>query len=142
MECVRKGSEMSGLVPGKEAVRLSSSDPDPRKEVRIPATEPVQLSSQDERGLPESTYTLNISPHGARVVTQRTWKAGSRLVIKSLRSDFSAQARLVYWRSFGSRIVIGLEFLSQAGRWPKLNLLRGDILHFTRSLPTGGDHES
>ena len=121
MECVTEGSEMSGLGPRKETLWLSSSDPEPRKELRIPATEPVQLSSQDERGLPESTYTLNISPHGARVVTQRTWKAGSRLVIKSLHSDFSAQARLVYWRPFGSRIVIGLEFLSRTGRWPTLN---------------------
>lgn len=119
--CEGKGKRVSDLGSRKESVWLSSSDAEPRKELRIPAAEPVQLSSQDEPWVPESTYTVNISPHGARVATQRVWKAGSRLVIKSLRSDFSAQARLVYWRSFGSRMVIGLEFLSQTGRWPTLN---------------------
>jgi hypothetical protein len=92
---------------------------DPRLEERIAATEPVQLSSVDQPSIAESTHTQDISSHGARVITQRVWQPGSALLMKSLRTDFWARARVVYWRSFSSsRFAIGLEFLSQAGNWP------------------------
>jgi len=82
--------------------------------------EPVQLSSLDQPSSTEPTSTQNISSHGARVMTQRIWAPGSRLLIKSLRSGFRARAHVVYWRSFSSsRFAIGLEFFSQAGNWPK-----------------------
>jgi len=81
--------------------------------------EPVQLSSLDQPSSTEPTSTQNISSHGARVMTQRIWAPGSRLLIRSLRSGFWAQARVVYWRSFSSsRFSIGLEFFARAGNWP------------------------
>jgi hypothetical protein len=90
-----------------------------RLEKRISANEPVQLSSVDQPSVTESTRTQDISPHGARVITQRIWRPGSCLLISSLRSDFRAQARVVYSRSFASStFAIGLEFLIQAGNWP------------------------
>jgi hypothetical protein len=39
-------------------------------------------------------------------------------MLKSLRSNFWARARVVYWRSFSSRATIGLEFIAQGGDWP------------------------
>jgi hypothetical protein len=40
-------------------------------------------------------------------------------VVKSLRGDFWARARVVYWRSFlSSRASIGLEFIVYGGHWP------------------------
>jgi hypothetical protein len=93
--------------------------PDVRSEQRISANEPVQLSSMHQPSVSESTRTQNISPHGARVITHEIWRPGSSLLISSLRSDFWAEARVVYWRSFASSIfAIGLEFLLQAGNWP------------------------
>ena len=83
------------------------------------AVEPVQLYSLDQPSIIEPVRTQNISARGARVMTQRIWEPGTRLLIKSLRSDFWARARVVYWRSFSStRFAMGLEFVAWAGNWP------------------------
>jgi hypothetical protein len=114
-------------MPGKEprteqleTVRMP--DKDPRTEQRISRNEPVLLSSLDQPSVGESTRTQNISSRGARVFTQRVWQPGSRLLIKSLRGDFWARARVVYWRSFSSStFAIGLEFHARKGDWPAHN---------------------
>ncbi len=102
-------STSTGKLPARDA----------RSEPRIPATEPVRLVSLNQPFITEPTSTQNISPHGARVMTQQVWEPGSLLLIKSLRGDFWARARVVYWRSFSaSRFVLGLEFFARAGNWP------------------------
>jgi hypothetical protein len=89
-----------------------------RREVRSIATEPVELANLNRSWSTETTSTHNISPHGARVTTQRLWEPGSFVLLKSLHSDFWARARVVYWRSFSSsRASIGLEFIVQGGSW-------------------------
>lgn len=108
------------------AVPLDATSPkqrlparDPRSEARMPAIHRVQLSSLDQPTITEPTTTQNLSSRGARVMTQRIWEPGSRLLMRSRQSDFWAQARVVYWRSFsGSRFAIGLEFVASAGKWP------------------------
>jgi hypothetical protein len=81
--------------------------------------EPLQLYSLDQLSITEPVRTQNISSRGARVMTQRIWEPGSRLLIKSLRSDFWARARVVYSRSFSNtRFAMGLEFVAWAGKWP------------------------
>jgi hypothetical protein len=93
-----------------------------RREQRIPRSEPVLLSALGQHSRGEPTRTQNISPSGARVFTQRVWEPGSRVVIKSLRGDFLAQARVVYWRSFSSStFAVGLEFKAGRGEWPSNN---------------------
>jgi hypothetical protein len=93
-----------------------------RSEARTSVMEAVQLSGLDHPFITEPTNTQDISSHGARVMTQRIWQPGSRLLIKSLRGDFWARARVVYWKSFSSsRFAIGLEFVTQAGAWPTRN---------------------
>ena len=107
-------------MPDDPRSRKQSQIPaqDVRSEERISTNEPVQLSSVDQ-SVTESTRTQDISPHGARVITHQIWQPGSSLLIRSLRSDFWAEARVVYWRSFaGSTFAIGLEFLVQVGNWP------------------------
>src|SRR6266404_9686709 len=99
--------------------RLRMPDKDPRTEQRISRNEPVLLSNLDQPSVGESTRTQNISSRGARVFTQRIWQPGSRLLIKSLRGDFWARARVVYSRSFSNtRFAMGLEFVAWAGKWP------------------------
>lgn len=93
---------------------------DPRKEQRRAAIEPVELCGI---GPPirttESTHTQNLSPRGARVLTQRIWQPEDRLQVRALHGGFRAEARVVYWRSFSSsKFAIGLEFLAQSGTWP------------------------
>jgi hypothetical protein len=95
---------------------------DARSEARVAAMEPVRLASLSQPFITEPTSTQNISSRGARVMTQQLWEPGSLLLIKSLRGDFWARARVVYWRSFSSsRFAIGLEFFAQTGNWPTQN---------------------
>jgi PilZ domain len=95
------------------------ADQDTRREQRISRSELVLLSTLDQPSASESTRTQNISPRGARVFTQRVWQPGSRLLIRSLRGEFSARARVVYWRSFSSSLfAVGLEFKAGKGEWP------------------------
>lgn len=90
-----------------------------RRVERTIVLEPVQLTSLSRSWSAEITSTHNTSPRGARVITQRLWEPGSLLVLKSLRGSFWAKARVVYWRGFSSRAVIGLEFVAQGGVWPQ-----------------------
>ena len=93
-----------------------------RMEERNPVTEAVLLTGVDESWVTEFTSTQNISSRGARVATLRVWQPGGRLLVKSLRSDFRARARVVYWRSVSSsRFAIGLEFLTRVGDWSANN---------------------
>jgi hypothetical protein len=95
---------------------------DSRSEVRRSTVEPVQLYSLDRPSITEPVRTQNISSRGARVMTQRIWEPGSRLLVKSLRGDFWARARVVYWRSFSNtRFAMGLEFDAWSGNWPTQN---------------------
>jgi len=90
-----------------------------RRDARTILAEPVELANLSRSWSAETTSTHNISCHGARVTTQRVWEPGSFVLLKSLRGDFWARARVVYWRSFlSSRASIGLEFIVQGGHWP------------------------
>src|SRR5258706_10441891 len=114
--CLKAGGTVSSnSTSSKQGLPLG----DARSEARISAMEPVQLSSLDQPSITEPTSTQNLSSRGARVMTQRIWEPGSRLLIRSLRSDFRARARVVYWRSFSnSKFAIGLEFVARTGNWP------------------------
>ena len=93
-----------------------------RRELRTILAEPVELANLSKSWSTETTSTHNISSRGARVTTQRLWEPGSFLLIRSLRGDFWARARVIYWRSFlSSRASIGLEFIVQGGHWPLAN---------------------
>lgn len=110
------GAPTSKLSPRKCAVMPKIAR---RTEERTPVTEAVLLTGVDQSWVTECASTQDISSRGARVATERIWQPGTRLLLRSLRSDFRARARVVYWRSFSSsRFAIGLEFLTRAGDWP------------------------
>src|SRR6266403_1144812 len=93
-----------------------------RRDARTILAEPVELANLSRSWSTEITSTHNISSHGARVTTQRVWEPGSLVLLKCLRSDFWARARVVYWRSFlSSRASIGVEFIVQGGHGPVSN---------------------
>jgi hypothetical protein len=90
-----------------------------RREARTILAEPVELANLSRSWSAEPASTHNISSHGARVTTQRVWEPGSFVLLKSVRGDFWARARVIYWRSFSSsRASIGVEFIVQGGQWP------------------------
>jgi hypothetical protein len=90
----------------------------PRRETRIPMEVGVQISGH--RALPgtETTFTENVSPKGARVLSVRRWKQGDRLTISTLTGSFKALARVAYCQLVPEEgFAVGLEFLEPDGRW-------------------------
>ena len=86
-----------------------------RKQPRISERLVVQISVE-EPFVGELVSTGNVSPHGARVVTKRSWTKGSRVLVKSSDGDLLAKARVVYCQALGRKeFAIGLEFLARTG---------------------------
>jgi hypothetical protein len=80
----------------------------------------VQLSTVEASPPAEKTFTENVSPHGARVVTKQRWKAEERVLLKSLESDFQSQARVVYCQRLPrNNFAVGLDLLSPTAEWGK-----------------------
>ena len=87
-----------------------------RKEVRIPVKTFVNLSSSDEPSF-EIAHTIDISCHGARVVTRRSWQPNQLLSIRSIRGTLKSPARVAHCQPFTqNRFVIGIEIYSP-GDW-------------------------
>lgn len=76
----------------------------------------ANLASLDE---PEKTYSalvVNVSEHGARVVTVRQWPAGDAVVIYDPQLAFSAIGEVVYCQSSSANeFAIGLKFTDTLG---------------------------
>jgi hypothetical protein len=79
---------------------------------------PVILSGHRQVPGAESTFTENVSAHGARVLTVRRWKSGDRLTLLSRTGEFRSSARVAYCQTLqGDGFAIGLELLEPKGRW-------------------------
>jgi hypothetical protein len=89
-----------------------------RFEKRVPMAVGVHISGHARVPGTETTFTQDVSSHGARVDTVRRWQINDRLRIESLPGDFRANARVAYCVSArGQGFVIGLEFLEPTGQW-------------------------
>jgi hypothetical protein len=87
-----------------------------RKEVRIPLKTFVNLSSSDDPSF-EIAHTIDISRHGARVVTRRSWQPNQQLLIRSIRGSLKSLGRVAHCEPLTDhRFVIGIEIYS-LGDW-------------------------
>jgi hypothetical protein len=89
-----------------------------RCEKRVPMTVPIYLTTSEETGTVEKTFTENISPHGARVVTQKPLKLGERPTVHLLTEDSQSRGHVVYCQPLPSgRFCVGLEFPGYSTMW-------------------------
>lgn len=89
-----------------------------RVERRIPMEIPVVLDGHRRLPGTESTFTENVSAHGARVVSTRRWEQNERLTFVSHTGEFRSSARVAYCQPLqGDGFAIGVEFLEPQGRW-------------------------
>jgi hypothetical protein len=66
----------------------------------------------------ETTFTENVSPRGARVLSVRRWKTGDRLTLTTLTGSFRSIARVAYCQMVPEAgYAVGLEFIEPNGRW-------------------------
>jgi hypothetical protein len=68
----------------------------------------------------EVTPTIDVSCHGARVVTKKIWQPNQLLSVRSIRGDLPAHARVVYCQPYTvDSFVIGIETYYPMGDWTK-----------------------
>lgn len=103
---------------------LASETPPCRTESRIPKRILVRLS-YPENGEFEIAPTVDISGHGARVVSKRLWQPNIRLSVQSISGDLYSRARVVHCKALANNsYVIGLEMFHPSGDWTKLTEAR------------------
>jgi len=92
-----------------------------RKEPRIAVKMFVNLYSRDNPSF-EVAPTIDISCHGARVVTKKTWQPNQPLSVRSIRGNLYSHARVVYCKPHADNFfVIGIEMYGPTGDWTKPN---------------------
>lgn len=100
-----------------------------RTEDRLPMKVNVDLASLDVRTPAQEGITENVSPRGARILTNKPWKPNERLNVRSLRGNFRSRARVVYCvpvrdadaeegrQTEDPLFAIGLQLFATAGNW-------------------------
>jgi len=88
-----------------------------RKEQRIPLKMFVKLSSPDSPSA-EIAPTIDISCHGARLVTRRSWRPEEQLSVRSIRGNLYSRARVVHCQPHkDNSFVIGIQMYYPTGDW-------------------------
>jgi hypothetical protein len=91
---------------------------DGRLEKRLAMSVPVYLASMEEPHARERTLTENVSPHGARVVSKRSWRPGEEVLITPLTGEFPQVGRVIYCLpKAGDRFCLGVEFPTRTVKW-------------------------
>jgi hypothetical protein len=89
-----------------------------RIEKRLPTSVPVYLGSLEDPRPPERTFTENVSPHGARVLSKRSWQSGEESLITPLSGECPQVGRVIYCLpKERNRFCLGMEFLDRAVNW-------------------------
>ena len=89
-----------------------------RLERRTARTIAVELCGEPR--LNERTFTENVSPRGARVVTGREWQPGARVLLICPEDNVRLEAEIVYYQRLAkNRFAVGLELSARVERWAK-----------------------
>ena len=90
-----------------------------RTEIRTPMKVLVELCSF-ENVTYEVAYTVDISAHGARVLTKNPWQSNQHLTVRSIQGNLYSPARVAYCQSVGgSSFAIGVELHQPTADWTK-----------------------
>jgi hypothetical protein len=100
---------------------MSKVFPPVRTESRIPKKVLVELHSF-ENAAQEITSTINVSLHGARVLTKDPWAPNQDVSVRSIPGRLNSRAHVVYCKPLPDRsFSVGLELLQPAGDWSELS---------------------
>jgi hypothetical protein len=88
-----------------------------RKEVRVAVKMFVNLCSADDPSS-EIAPTIDISCHGARVVSKRSWQPNQQVSIRSIRGNFYSRARVVHCQTYrDNSFAVGIEMYYPTTDW-------------------------
>jgi len=101
---------------------------DGRKYRRVPIVIVVRLASVQD--LPaeaqESTYTDNVSAHGARVISRRSWQPGEEVQVTSVKDGTAIRGNVVYCQQLETGgFCLGLNFRERAVPWSSYTKVDG-----------------
>ena len=88
-----------------------------RTEIRTPMKVLVELCSF-ENVTYEFAYTVDVSAHGARVLTKNPWGSNQHITVRSVQGNLYSHARVAYCQSVdGSCFAIGVELRQPTADW-------------------------
>jgi hypothetical protein len=91
---------------------------DGRNEKRVPMAVPVCLVVAEKLLVADQAMTVNVSPHGARVLTKRRWQPEEQPRLASSSGEPRTQAKIVYCEPLtDGHFCVGLQFLSPITDW-------------------------
>jgi len=100
---------------------MANQSPPARAESRIPEKVAVVLYSF-ENTAHEIASTINVSPHGVRLLTKAFWAPDRDVSVRSVTGRLYSRAHVVYCQPFSDRSYsVGLELLQPTGNWPALS---------------------
>ncbi len=92
-----------------------------RAETRIPLRMFVKLSNP-ETGTFEIATTIDVSSHGARVVTKNVWQPNQDVFVRSIRGNLHSRARVAHCEQYGDNSYsLGLELYSISEAWATID---------------------
>jgi len=95
--------------------------PPVRTESRIPEKMLVELYSFDN-ATHEITSTINVSLHGARILTKAPWTPNQAVSVRLVPGNLYCRAHVVYCKALPDRsFSIGLELLQPTASWPAVS---------------------
>jgi len=98
---------------------MAGTLPSQRTEIRTSLDVLVELYSFDNTAF-EFAYTIDVSRHGARVLSKMPWMPQQRLSIRSVHGHLSSRARVVYCQRLKERgYAVGLELQKPTDKWPE-----------------------
>jgi hypothetical protein len=80
----------------------------------------VELLRDDKVVGAEVSTIENFSLRGVRVISTGRCPINSTVILKSLKADLWARARVVYCDALNDGFAIGLEFLAYTGHWANI----------------------
>jgi hypothetical protein len=103
----------------REQIRAALRKPEQRRmEARIPTRVGLELSGPDGPPIYETTFTQDVSRHGARVVTKRPWRPNDSVLVKLPQERLSSRARITYCQPLkGDEFAMGLQFSLAVYSW-------------------------
>lgn len=98
---------------------MAETPPLRRKEARFPVKMFVNLYNPDHPTF-ELAPTIDISCHGAQVMTKKIWQPNQLLSIRSIRGNLHSHARVAYCKPYtDNSFVVGIEVYCSTGDWTK-----------------------
>jgi len=103
----------------REQIRAALRKPEQqRMEARMPTRVGLELSGPDEPLIYETTFTENVSRHGARIVTKRRWCPNDSVLVKLPQECLPCRARITYCQPLNEEeFAMGLQFSLVVYNW-------------------------